>query len=485
MRARKRLWFLMAVLSVEAFFFAEAGLPGLTATPNTRRHVLLLTVDTLRADYVSAYGYDRPTTPFLDSVMARGFRFTRARTPIPRTTPALGSLMTGCYPHTNGVRRLTDRLPPQIFPMAALARSKGYVTVAVVSNRILQHRDFSRGFDIYDGSDYARDAAATTDAVLRALHGHTADESLFVWAHYFGPHIPYYPPRELAVQFDPDYDGPYKFHFGNYVDPNDAHPLDFPTPLLIYRNPLPDRVNAHIRRLYAADIRNTDDHIGRLIRGLRERFGDDWLIVFTADHGESLGEQNYFFEHGDYVYDSTLHVPLAFVFPEGDPLHGSGVIDAQVSLVDVMPTLVDLLRLPRPLFLGYPIEGRSLAPYFRAESLPPRPVFAECDRSFFPQEIRRRVRFDVAGRLRAVVLGDWKLIWAPGRRGDDQFELYNLARDPGETKDVYTSNREAAAPLETALMGWLRTAGEDPPAVQQAALAPKDMEILRSLGYTR
>jgi arylsulfatase A-like enzyme len=483
MNSRVRLGCLIAMLFAGFLVFTYAELPALIPPTKTRRHVLLFTVDTLRADYLGAYGYRRPTTPFLDSLMANGFRFSHARTPIPRTTPALSSLMTGCYPHTSQVRRLADRLPAQIVPAAELARWKGYVTVAVVSNPVLQNRGLNKGFDVYDGVDYLRDARETTDAVLRHLDGHAAGESLFVWAHYVDPHVPYYPPPELAVQFDHDYDGPYKTHFGGDDRRAMAYPADFPKPQGIYQNVLPKRVNAHIRRLYAAGIRHVDDQIARLMAGLRERFGDDWLIVFTADHGESLGEHSYFYEHGDYVYEPALHVPLAFVFPEGDQLHGTGVVDAEVSLVDVMPTLVDLLWLPRPLFLGYTIEGRSLTPAFRRTSLPPRPVFAECGHSFFPELVRRRVRFDVLGRLRAVVLGNWKLIWTPGRIGDDQFELYNLSTDPAETNNVYAGNRELAAPLSAALMAWLKAGSGDPPGVKQAALTPRDMEILRSLGY--
>ncbi len=485
MSRRLRLACLIAVLCAGSGVFVYAELPALIPPIKTRRHVLLLTVDTLRPDYLGAYGYGRPTTPFLDGVMAQGFRFTRARTPIPRTTPALSSLMTGCYPHTSQVRRLAEQLPTQIVPVAELARWKGYATVAVVSNPILQGRGLNRGFDVYDGTDYLRDAAETTDAVLRRLDGRTASDPLFLWVHYVDPHVPYYPPPELATQFDGDYEGPYRLHFGGDDRRAMAYPEDFPAPLAIYRNVLPDRVNAHIRRLYAASIRHVDDHIGRLVRGLRERFGDDWLIVFTADHGESLGEHSYFYEHGDYVYDPGLRVPLAFALPEGDRLHGSGVVDAEVSLVDVMPTLADLLWLPRPLFLGYAIEGHSLVAAFRRTPLPPRAVFAECEHSFFPELVQRRVRFDVSGRLRAVILGDWKLIWTPGRVGDDQFELYDLAADPGETNNVYASNRDAAAPLRAALAAWLQTGAEDPPGARRAVLAPGDMEILRSLGYGR
>jgi arylsulfatase A-like enzyme len=266
---------------------------------------------------------------------------------------------------------------------------------------------------------------------------------------------------------------------------NSAYPADLPKEQAVFQNHLSARVNAHIRRLYAADIRHTDDQIARLIRGLRVRFGDDWLIVFTADHGESLGEHNYFYAHGDYVYDGALHVPLAFIFAKGDLLRASRVVDARVSLVDVMPTLMELLDLPRPHFLSYEIEGRSLLPALLGKPLPLRPVFAECGKAYFPQLVPRRVQFDVAGRFRAVFLGNWKLIWTPGRSGDDQFELYNLAKDPEETKNLYPAHPSVIGLLESALGAWSERLRVRTATAQHAVLTDRDREILRSLGYMR
>jgi arylsulfatase A-like enzyme len=487
MKSRKRLSFLCAVLAIESLFVAYWKREVLGGPPAARRHVLLVTVDTLRADYLSSFGYDRPTTPFLDSLVTKGVRFTRAITPIARTTPALSSLMTGCYPHTNQVRNLVDVLPHDVVPVAELARRKGYTTVAVVSNNVLQDRGLDRGFDIYDIAPRARDAAGTTDAVLRHLKPYDPDEALFVWVHYMDPHLPYNPPASLSIRFDPDYEGPYKFYFGDlrHGKVHGAYPADLGKEQAIYQNRLPDRVNAHIRRLYAAEIRSTDDHIARLVKGLRKQFGDDWLIVFTADHGESLGEHDYFYDHGDYVSDPELHVPLAFVFPHTDPLHPRRTVDAAVSLVDVMPTLAELLDLPPPRSPDHVPEGRSLLPSLLGQPLPVRAVFAESGKSEFHDLIRRRVLFDVAGRFRAAMLDDWKLVWTPGRTGTDQFELYNLKTDPQETDNVYLSQRAAAVPLETALATWSRVFNNDSTPTKQVALSPRDREILRSLGYLR
>jgi len=445
--------------------------------------VLLLTVDTLRADYLSCNGYDRPTTPFVDSLLARGVHFTRAVTTMPRTTPALASLLTGCYPHTTKVRSLVDPLSPEVASVAQLARRAGYRTVAVVSNHVLSPaRRLDAGFDVYDFADDARDAAATTQAALQRIGTLKPDDALLLWVHYIDPHVPYYPPPALAAQFDPGYAGRYPLHFGDVKGGvgDRAYPEDLPKIKAVFQNRLPDDVNAHIRRLYAADIRNTDDHIAQLVTALRARLGDDWLIVFTADHGESLGEHDYFYDHGDYVSNAELRVPLGFVFPPTDPMQRGGRVDAWVSLVDVMPTLVELLRLPSTAHGGAGVDGRSLVPYLRGESLPPRAVFAESGNSYFPQMVRKRVSFDVAGEFRAALLGDWKLIWTPGQDGDREFELYNVAVDPGETRNRYTPGDVDADRLHTLLRSWLKASDD-----RVHTVSTRDLEILRSLGYLR
>jgi arylsulfatase A-like enzyme len=237
-------------------------------------------------------------------------------------------------------------------------------------------------------------------------------------------------------------------------------------------------VNAHVRRLYAADIRHTDDEIRRLVDGLRSRLGPDWLIVFTSDHGESLGEHDYFYDHGDYVYNASLRVPLGIVPAAGDPLAGAGRVDAWVSLVDVAPTLAELLLVPDSADWHTQIEGRSLTPYLRGEAPPPAPVFAISGHSYFPHLVQRRVRFNPAGRFRAVIDGRHKLIWTPGAAPGQRFELYDLVADPHELNDLSAREPQLRAVLQRRLGAWWRsTEGRGP------APSAEDRERLRQLGY--
>jgi arylsulfatase A-like enzyme len=450
------------------------------ALPAPRRRVLLVTVDTLRADALGIAGQALPTTPFLDALLAEGQRFTRAVTPVPRTTPALASLLTGAYPHTTKVRSLVDPLAPHVVSVAELFRARGFRTRAVVSNHVLPpRRGLARGFERYDYAGDARDGFETTRAALAALGDVGEDEPVFLWVHYIDPHVPYAPPVALAREFDPGYEGPYATHFGGAPGSTGEHafPPDLPKRVAIFRNPLPDPVTEHVRRLYYAEVRHTDDAIRALLEGLRAE-GGPWTIVFTADHGESLGEQDYFWEHGDYVYDSTIRVPLAFVLPEGDPLRRPAAHQDWVSLVDVTPTLIELCDLPVPTDLAYALEGRSLVPLLAGGALQPRPVFAESERSAYPEEVRRRVGFDVAGRFRAVLLGDRKLIWTPGQAADLEYELYDLAADPGETRNLWRADHPEVAALQGELTAWLR--GLDDPTAEPDA---RDLALLRSLGY--
>ena len=460
---------------------ADVPISRLSENVGQRRHVLLLTVDTLRPDYLSSCGYDQPTSPFVDSLMSEGTRFSHALTPIPRTTQALANLLSGCYPHTTRVRTLFDSLTPEVVSIAQLAKNKGFATIAVVSNHILlPARKLDRGFDIYDFADDTRDASQTTRAAIRHLGSRKSEDPIFLWVHYIDPHVPYYPPRELARQFDPDYNGRYREHFGAVRGGigDSAYPADLGKVRSVFRNNLPDELNTHIRKLYAADVRFTDDAIATLVKWIWRELGDDWLIVFTADHGESLGEHDFFYDHGDYVYNASLRVPLAFTFSRSDPLHSARTIRDWVSLVDVMPTLLELLDLELPVDLPYTVDGRSLVPYFRGDTLPPRACFAECGRSYFPKMVRRRVTFDLQGRFRAAVFGDWKLIWTPGQRPEMEYELYNVTEDPHETRNLYSSKHPEAERLRVLLKGWAKTSGPE-----AGAPASEDVESLRSLGY--
>jgi arylsulfatase A-like enzyme len=259
-----------------------------------------------------------------------------------------------------------------------------------------------------------------------------------------------------------------------------GYPKDLPKEIATHRNPLPEAVNAHIRRLYAADIRATDDAVGELVGGFRGIFGGRLLVVVTADHGESLGEHDFYFDHGDYVYNAGTRVPLGFILPEGHPDRRRDRCAQWASLVDVAPTLLELLALDPGPQLRAQLEGRSLVPCMRGEPLAGEPVFAEAGHSWFPELVRRRKLNEVAGRFRSVTLGDWKLIWTPFQTGDLGWELYNVREDPDEARNLYRADHPQIEPLRQRLTEWMNRAGPAPPV---RPVSDDDRERLRELGY--
>ena len=461
-------------------------------TPAEPPHILLLSIDTLRPDYLGMYGYDRETSPYLDSLLADAFHFPKAVATVPRTTPSLASMLTGAYPHNTGVRVLTDALRDDVAPITEVLHDAGYRTLAVVTSQILgAERRLSRGFDVYLQAEDERDAAATTDAALELLEQNDFSKPLFLWAHYIDPHTPYVSDPAIIEAFDPEYEGRYEKNFGQIPpelegepDPmahTGPYPLDLPKRLAVHRNPLPEEVVAHVRRLYAADIRNTDDQIKRLVERLEEWTRGNLLIVFTSDHGESLGEHAFYWDHGDYVYNASSRIPLAILPPNGHPARRAGSFDDWVSGVDLAPTLLELLGREIPPSMAEQMEGRSLVPAMRGESMPPVPVFVESGHAHFFKLIRGRADNTTAGKFRAVYSGDWKLIWAPGNSDPKlTWQLYDLEADPHETRNLYAADHPQFLQLRDLIVSW---ADKGRSTKSSGAISDEDMELLKKLGY--
>lgn len=467
-----------------------AGLAALSCSdpvaPSARAGVLLLTVDTLRPDYMSMNGYPLPTTPFLDDLLAEGWYFDQAITPIAHTTPAIASLLTGAYPHTTGVRTLSSRLKPTAYTLAETLVADGYRTLATVTNHVLKpSRRLDRGFETYDFHTGDPPADAVTRAAIDKIRQMPNDQPLFAWVHYLDPHAPYTGTRAQMETFDPGYQGPYANAFWLQRSEPGKGPdteTERERGVMIHHGSLPPRVQEHIRRLYAASIRTFDDALSDLVDELRDRHGGNLIIVLTSDHGESLGENDYFWDHGDYVYNAGLRIPLAFVLPDSHRLHGSGRCSGWVSLVDVVPTLFELLEQPLPAALESQVEGRSLTPCMRGQPLPVAPQFSESGRSYYPDLVTKRVRFDLAGRLRGVMLGDWKLVWNPFQTPELEWELYDLRLDPFEARNFYSPNNPHVPALAKALSEW---SARQKPGEMYPNIDEEDLKALRAMGYVQ
>ena len=408
---------------------------GPTASaPATARHLVLVTIDTLRADRLGCYGSRDVATPNLDRIAREGALVEHATVHVPLTRPSHASLLTGRLPAEHGLRdNVTPPLSSSVPTLAETLRSAGFATGGFVSAVVLSAQSgLGRGFQTYDdhlevGADDARflnsiqrrGDKTITPAVawLETRPG----PRVFAWVHLYDPHDPYEPPEPYAARYQ--------------------------------------------GRPYDGEVAWSDELVGR-IDGTLGRLGlrDDTLLVVTSDHGEGLGEHGENV-HGFFVYESTLHVPLLL---RGPGVTAGSRIAATVGSVDVVPTVLDLLGVAVP--AGMRLSGRSVAAALRGGAAPAEtPAFAE---SLLPL-----LHYGWSD-LRTIREGRWKYIQAP------RPELYDLARDPGEAQNLAEAESARAAALRTALAAHLAGEKETPPATDGGAAIPPDLlEKLGALGY--
>ncbi len=394
--------------------------------------LLVITLDTLRADRLGCYGYAPARTPRLDALAARGLRFAQATTVTPLTLPAHASLFTGAVPPSHGVRDNGGfYLGDDQATLAETLRDRGYRTGGFVSAFVLDarwgiHQGFDRYFDDFDLSKFEKAAgmdaiqrpgAVTVDEAVRWL-GEDRSRPFFAWVHLYDPHTPYQAPAEFAAHYPPTPSG-----------------------------------------AYDAEIAATDVQVGRLLDAL-DAGGrlSSTVVAVLGDHGEMLGAHGEV-THGFFVYDAAVRIPLIVAGPG----LGSGVVADQVRIVDVMPTVLELLGAPFP--AG--VQGASLLPLARGEK---RPLLAYSE-SWYP-----RYHYGWS-ELVSVQDGRFKLIRAP------RPELYDLERDPGETDDLSAREPGRLATLDRALDDLSsRISRADAPAGPRA-IDPETEERLEALGY--
>jgi arylsulfatase A-like enzyme/Flp pilus assembly protein TadD len=404
-----------------------------------RTPVLLIIVDTVRADRLSCYGARRVRTPAMDALAAQGVRFDRALAEVPTTPPSHAVILTGTYPMYNGVRGfISGPLPKGVGVLAEAFQRHGYDTAAFVSSAVLESSwGFNRGFQEYDDRFNVRQVETSNPAAIerraeetvgRLLAwfqarptGGTGARPFFVWLHLYDPHARYDPPEPFRAQY--------------------------------------------AGHLYDGEIAYADSQLARLFEYLRNnRLYDRTLIALLSDHGESLGEHGED-EHGFFIYNSTLHVPLIFKLPSG--MGTPHVVRRLVGIIDVAPTLLDLLHLQDPLSRQF--QGMSLASDILGKGAGrERPVYAE---TYYPRD-----SFGWS-ELYGISTGQFKYIQAP------RPELYDLLKDPQELHNVYAERRSLAAALREQLIGIERRYTSTQPAATAPPLPPETVEKLKSLGY--
>ncbi|HZN04807.1 MAG TPA: sulfatase [Candidatus Polarisedimenticolia bacterium] len=450
------------------------------APAGPRPNVLLITVDTLRPDHLGCLGYLRPTSPAIDALAARGVVFRQAVTAAGRTVQSFPSILTGVNPPTHGLRyegQSTEPIAGRLTLTRAL-KEAGYDAFAVTQGlNVGLHRDF----DVYDPDIYLdpqgkkvyvptrNDFEATQKALqwLRGRRGRTSP--FFLWLRYNAPHWPYDPPAPYAERFDPDYKGAHTFN-------EEAGPGVERGDLIFGKTRLSDREVQHAVAHYDGEVAYADAAIAELLRGLDALGGTEkTIVVLTADHGESLGEHDYFFEHGAYLYEPTVRVPLIVVAPGRLP--AGRKVETLGRTIDIVPTVLDLAGVDVPIGL----DGVSLVAWARGESKEPgRPAYSESGRNFYPENPRQKVP-GVAGKWRMMRDDRWKLLLIPDDP-EPQWELYDLQADPGERRNVLAEHPTEADRLRRLLLAIV---SRDPLSGDRGEPALPDglEDKLRSLGY--
>jgi arylsulfatase A-like enzyme len=378
--------------------------------------------------------------------------------------------MTSRYPHEHGVRNLLLTLEPEQLTLAEVLASAGYVSGAIQTHpRLVAASGFAQGFDDYDDDVAAhplapQSVAAAVRWIREAARG---DRPWFLWLHVMDPHWTYDPPPAWRTEFGPDDPRPSRLYAALRSGDREIGEV-------IFDNRMPQDEIAAFVDLYDAEIRFTDAALDALLDVLDELgLRDDTVVALTADHGESLGEHDYFFEHGDLGTEPETHVPLILVAQGSVP---PGVrVRSTADSVDLAPTLLDLLGLPAE----DRFRGRSLMPLVERADAADRICFGETGKRFHEQNDRREVD-GIAGKRRWARQGDFKLVHIPRAEGPPDRRLYDLRSADGETRDVSDLHPGIVEALGAALNAWI---AEDSGEEREYHISPEAREQLRALGY--
>jgi choline-sulfatase len=417
----------LAVLAVAALFLVRPK--SLSVTRGNRLNVVLVTLDTTRADHIGCYGAAGAKTPSLDGLAAGGVRFANAYTSVPLTLPSHASIMTGLNPVATGVHNNgTYELAADRTTLAEVLKAEGYATAAFVASFSVDSRfGLAQGFDLYDdnyqeGAPFkamnAERRAEQVYGLFSAWMDRTKAEPFFAWVHFFDPHAPYNPPS------------PYRERFAD--------------------------------RPYDGEISYMDYMLGQVVAKLRERsLLGRTIIVVAGDHGEGLGDKGEW-GHGVFLYEESLRVPLV-LFAEGR-LPAGTVVKPRVRLIDILPTVLDLMNLPVP----QGAQGLSLVPYVQRKKRADLDTYIE---TYYPKE-----NYGWAP-LTGLIVERWKYIKAPKE------ELYDIARDPAEADNRLAGESKRAQALREDLDRTVKDSLIPGASSGRRTLTSEEESRLRSLGY--
>jgi arylsulfatase A-like enzyme len=435
--------------------------------------ILLISIDTLRADYLGVYGHPYVKTPHIDDLAQQGIRFTKAFTVVPTTLASHTSMMTGTFPHTHGVPHNGFRVSASNQMLPEILKAHGYRTIGFTGGYPLHERfGFAQGFDEYrmlyslNESETDTGERLTNDVLEWAKHASSA--KLFLFVHYWDVHAPYYPPDRFNRMYRTD---------GLELTGRETE-LNRLRQSLQKGAPQAFAQSEATRRLYAGEVSWTDTQVGRLLDGLDDRgLLTNSLVILTSDHGEAMDTHpREYWNHGFSVYDESTRIPLIIKLPSS---RGAGaVVEGTVSNIDILPTLLDMLQLPIP----EAVEGRSFAKTLNdvTHEISERPIFSEATKPH-TREPEGPSNWKNAYKCRGLWTADWKLQDCPH---DGYRALYDRTRDPNENNNLLPASdpktQSIYEVLARRLAAWSASASPEDSTKDED---PTVTEQLRALGY--
>jgi len=410
-------------------------------------NVVLITIDTLRADHLGSYGYKRDTSPNIDSLAEKGILFENAYSQSSWTYPSMASMHTSLYPTQLGVNRFENRINEKLLTIAEHMKNNFYDTQAVVSNIIVSRIfGFGQGFsefeETFDGTANLVTSKMTTEKAIELI-GQNKDDKFFLWVHYMDPHDHYINHDEFEYA-SPDYNGRVTSALGTKE-------------LNQMKETFNEKDITHIQNLYDEEISYTDKYIGQLIDSLSEYgIDDNTIIILTADHGEELMDKTRF-GHGHTLSQEVIKVPLIIYDPRNHKLAGQR-ISQNVEVRYIAKTISDMTNLSSDIFEGYDLL--ELAGKENSDSI----VYSEIGKS-----------------QNAIFISGWKLISVTQ---NNSRELYNIEEDPEEKINQYSSDKQDVAQVKSILESRLADYNQfKQEKTNKLVLSKEDIDKLRALGY--
>ena len=495
---------------VRALLLLLLGVPlwgGCDFFGGRKPNILLISIDTLRADHLGCYGndrWDRSPSPHLDALAARGVLFERCYAPRGQTHPSIASMLTGKYPITHGLRENGQGLLEAHRTLAQLLLKAGYATAGFASNLPVlsdpvmdpEHSPpawWTRGFetcgDGFGGNFQAETAPGVienqwlwdtrveqqTEAWIDTYAQGDRSRPFFLWAHFYDVHKPYLPDPSCP-DFFPEYEGPLEPE----VEVENNRPVDR-VGEQIDRATWAGRAlsmedHRKVMALYDAALWGVDQRIGRILESLEKKgMLDNTWIFFTTDHGEELGDHNAYYYHGASIYNAVLHIPLIVVGPE---VTAKRRLSCLVQNVDLAVTIMDLAGVKPPTLT----EGISLKELLEGAS-------DEVGRGFYAAEWQASIYAFSDGRYKYIfnpkgICPKKPPFAAVGKSFKyERFELYDLEADPKEQNNILDGHEEEARSLRNRLLRWMNEPGHDPTG-RSSILSSGMNQAMQQLGYT-